>query len=67
MTLEPKHNQAIREEIGDRLRLYLAHEQSARPSTRLRKLLGRLEKLEGRATARGTPHGWRSTDSLPSA
>lgn len=46
MTLEAKHNQAIREEIGDRLRFYLARGQPDRPPTRLRKLLARLEKAE---------------------
>ncbi len=46
MTLEAKHNQALREEIGDRLRFYLARGQSDHPPTRLRTLVARLEKAE---------------------
>jgi hypothetical protein len=40
MNLEPKHNQAIRDEIGDRLSVLLSREPPA-VSQRLRKLLGR--------------------------
>jgi hypothetical protein len=54
MNLEPKHNSAIREEIGDRLRALLARDKSALPP-RLRHLLGRFHEADGyRPTARGT-------------
>ena len=45
MNLEPKHNQAIRDEIGDRLRVLLSREPPA-VSARLRTLLRRFDKAD---------------------
>ena len=45
MNLEPKHNQAIRDEIGDRLRVLLSREPSAM-SARLRTLLYRFHEAD---------------------
>ena len=43
MNLEPKHNKAIRDEIGDRLRVLLSRERPA-VSARLRTLLRRFDE-----------------------
>ena len=43
MNLEPKHNRAIRDEIGDRLRVLLSREPPA-VSARLRTLLRRFDE-----------------------
>jgi hypothetical protein len=45
MTLDPKHNQAIREEIGERLSFLLAREPSPLPR-RLRELIARFDELD---------------------
>lgn len=45
MNVEPKHNQAIRDEIGDRLRVLLSRESPA-VSARLRALLRRFEETD---------------------
>jgi hypothetical protein len=45
MNLEPKHNQAIRDEIGDRLRLLLSREPPA-VSACLRTLLRRFDEAD---------------------
>ena len=45
MNLEPKHNQAIRDEIGDRLRVLLSREPPA-VSARLRTLLRRFDEAD---------------------
>lgn len=45
MDLEPKHNQAIRDEIGDRLRIFLKREPPA-VSARLRTLLRRFDEAD---------------------
>jgi len=45
MTLDPKHNQAIREEIGERLRFLLMREQSTLPPS-LRELIVRFDELD---------------------
>jgi hypothetical protein len=45
MNLEPKHNQAIRDEIGDRLRVLLSRESPA-VSARLRTLLRRFNEAD---------------------
>ena len=50
MTLDPKHNQAIREEIGERLRILLTREQ---PSKRLRELIARFDELDKYEGSRG--------------
>ena len=59
--LEPKHNQAIREEIGDRLRFYLAREQSDHLPTLLRKVLARFEKTERGEALAPNRRGWPLT------
>ena len=46
MMLDPKHNQAIREEIGERLRILLTREQPTL-SKRLRELIARFDELDG--------------------
>ena len=48
MNLEPKENQAIREEIADRLRILLSRESLAVPP-RLRRLVRRFDE-RGRAS-----------------
>ena len=45
MNLEPKHNQAIRDEMGDRLRVLLSREPPA-VSARLRTLLRRFDEAD---------------------
>jgi hypothetical protein len=45
MNVEPKHNQAIRDEKGDRLRVLLSREPPA-VSARLRALLRRIEETD---------------------
>jgi hypothetical protein len=45
MNLEPKHNQAIRDEIGERPRILLSREPPA-VSARLRTLLRRFDEAE---------------------
>lgn len=45
MNLEPKHNRAIRDEIGDRLRALLSREPTAAP-VRLRTLLRRFDEAD---------------------
>jgi len=45
MNLEPKHNQAIRDEIGDRLRVLLSREPPA-VAARLRTLLRRFDEAD---------------------
>ena len=59
--LEPKHNQAIREEIGDRLRFHLAREQSDHLPALLRKLLARFEKTEPGETIAPNRKRWPLT------
>jgi len=54
MDLEAKHNQAIREEIGERLRILLSREQPSMPD-HLRPLLRRLAKMERRFAIRVSP------------
>jgi len=46
MNLEPKHNSAIREEIGDRLRALLSRDKPAL-SAHLRHLLDRFHETDG--------------------
>jgi hypothetical protein len=46
MGLEPKHNLAIRQEVGERLRILLPVQQTEMPA-RLRELVGRFEGGEG--------------------
>jgi len=53
MDLEPLHNWAIRDEIGDRLRALLSREQPALPQ-RLRHLLDRFDEAD-RSTPAATP------------
>jgi len=45
MNFEPMHNQAIRDEMGDRLRVLLSREPSAVP-TRLRTLIRRFDEAD---------------------
>ena len=45
MNLEPKHNQAIRDEIGNRLHVLLSREPPA-ASRRLRTLLRRFDEVD---------------------
>jgi hypothetical protein len=45
MNIEPKQNQAIRDEIGEMLRVLLSREPSA-PSPRLHKLLRRFDEVD---------------------
>jgi hypothetical protein len=45
MDVEPKHNQAIRDEIGDRLRVLLSRDPPA-VSPRLRTLLRRFDEAD---------------------
>jgi hypothetical protein len=45
MDLEPKHNEAIREEIGARLRILMRREQPTTPH-HLRQLLQRLDETD---------------------
>jgi hypothetical protein len=56
MNLEAKHNQAICEEIGKRLRTDLSREQASTPH-QLRQLLHRLEEADSRLAARFSPSG----------
>jgi hypothetical protein len=46
MGLEPKHNLAIRQEIGERLRILLPIQQTEMPA-RLRELVRRFERGDG--------------------
>ena len=54
MNLEPKDNQAIREEIGDRLRILLSRESPAVPP-RLRRLVRRFEEMDRALVGQATP------------
>ena len=56
MNLEPKDNQAIRDEIGDRLRVLLSRETPAVPP-RLRRLVRRFDE-------RGRAPGDQATPSI---
>jgi hypothetical protein len=58
MNLEPKHNWAIREEIGDRLRALLSREEPPLPP-RLRGLLDRFYDTDG------VPAGARMRSGAP--
>jgi len=69
MGLEPKHNLAIRQKIGERLRILLPVQQTQMPA-RLRSLVGRFEGSDGpRDKARRGIFGhdrkrWRFSRSL---
>ena len=64
MDLEPKHNLAIRQEIGERLRILLPSQQTAMPA-HLRELVRRFEGDDGprdrvlRRIFRQDPKRWR--------
>lgn len=58
MNLEPKHNLAIREEIGDRLRAFLSREEPRLPP-RLRELVDRFYEADG------SPAGGRTRSNAP--
>jgi hypothetical protein len=61
MDLEPKHNEAIREEIGARLHILMHREQPNMPD-HLRQLLQRLNETDHsfkrRLPQRRTSRGW---------
>jgi len=54
MNLEPKHNRAIRDEIGDRLSVLLSREAAA-ASPRLHKLLRRFDEADHGSDPETTP------------
>jgi hypothetical protein len=54
MNLEPKDNQAIRDEMGDRLRVLLARNSPAVPP-RLLKLVRRFAETKGTSVGGTTP------------
>ena len=54
MNLEPKHNQAIRDEIGDRLNVLLSREPPA-VSARLHELLRRFDETDHGSVPETTP------------
>ena len=62
MDLEPKLNQAICLEIGERLRTGLSRDQASMPY-QLRQLLHRLEEADGCLAARFSPSGAHDTPS----
>jgi len=65
MKLDPKHIQAIQEEIGDRLRFYLAGHSDDVP-TALCRLLALMEKAESRhARESKTGCAVRTTSDAP--
>jgi hypothetical protein len=61
MDLEPKLNQAICEEIGERLRTGLSREHASMPF-QLRQLLHQLEEADSRLAARFSPLGTYDRD-----
>ena len=54
MNLEPKDNQAIRDEIGDRLRVLLSRKPPAVPP-RLLRLVRRFDEADRASVGRTTP------------